>query len=219
MGEGPQRQSSATHPFISFAPPTAALRMNKFFGCGKRLSNGNSLASLFPTRHLTPLSSEEQWTSVRHLGHLSPSTPAVAELQTAAPASALRKELGFTDLVLASYFSSSSLIFFGSRGKAGPAHVVLWLLAIALFFLPQALVVSFLNNASMEGGLYRMGPHAFGGRHRLLVALNLWMYVSSTSPRSASSPPTTQPTPWIGRRRGRRHRGFFWPHQSPSSAD
>jgi amino acid transporter len=68
--------------------------------------------------------------------------------------------------------------FFGSAAKAGPAHVVLWLLAIALFFLPQALVVSYLNQRlHMEGGLYEWARHAFGDAIGFLVALNLWMYV------------------------------------------
>jgi amino acid transporter len=112
------------------------------------------------------------------LATLSPSTPAVAELQTAAPDSALRKELGFTDLVLASILLVVVPDFFGSAVKAGPAHVALWLLAIALFFLPQALVVSFLNQRlPMEGGLYEWARHAFGDAIGFLVALNLWMYV------------------------------------------
>lgn len=109
---------------------------------------------------------------------LSPSSPAIAELQTAAPATSLRKELGFTDLVLASILLVVVPDFFGSAVKAGPAHVVLWLLAIALFFLPQALVVSFLNQRlPMEGGLYEWARHAFGDAVGFLVALNLWMYV------------------------------------------
>jgi len=55
---------------------------------------------------------------------------------------------------------------------------MLWLLAIALFFLPQALVVSFLNQRlPMEGGLYEWARHAFGDAIGFLVALNLWMYV------------------------------------------
>jgi amino acid transporter len=112
------------------------------------------------------------------LATLSPSTPSVAELQTVAPAAALRKELGFTDLVLASILLVVVPDFFGSAVKAGPAHVVLWLLAIALFFLPQALVVSFLNQRlPMEGGLYEWARHAFGDAVGFLVALNLWMYV------------------------------------------
>jgi len=49
------------------------------------------------------------------LATLSPSTPAVAELQTAAPASALRKELGFTDLVLASILLVVVPDFFAPR--------------------------------------------------------------------------------------------------------
>ena len=55
---------------------------------------------------------------------------------------------------------------------------MLWLPAIALFFLPQALVVSFLNQRlPMEGGLYEWARHAFGDAIGFLVALNLWMYV------------------------------------------
>ena len=99
-------------------------------------------------------------------------------MQTIAPAAALRKELGFTDLVLASILLVVVPDFFGSAVKAGPAHVVLWLLAIALFFLPQALVVSYLNQRlPIEGGLYEWARHAFGDAVGFLVALNLWMYV------------------------------------------
>ena len=109
---------------------------------------------------------------------LSRTTPAIAELQPAAPAAALRKELGFADLVLASILLVVVPDFFGSAVKAGPAHVVLWLLAIALFFLPQALVVSYLNQRlPIEGGLYEWARHAFGDAIGFLVALNLWMYV------------------------------------------
>ena len=109
---------------------------------------------------------------------LSGTSPAIPELRTAASAAALRKELGFTDLVLASILLVVVPDFFGSAVKAGPAHVVLWLLAIALFFLPQALVVSYLNQRlPIEGGLYEWARHAFGDAIGFLVALNLWMYV------------------------------------------
>ena len=109
---------------------------------------------------------------------LSRNSPAIAEVQTTAPAAALRKELGFADIVLASILLVVVPDFFGSAVKAGPAHVVLWLLAIALFFLPQALVVSYLNQRlPMEGGLYEWARHAFGDAIGFLVALNLWMYV------------------------------------------
>ena len=112
------------------------------------------------------------------LSSRSTSSPAIGESPASAPAAALRKELGFTDLVLASILLVVVPDFFGSAVKAGPAHVVLWLLAIALFFLPQALVVSFLNQRlPIEGGLYEWARHAFGDAVGFLVALNLWMYV------------------------------------------
>ena len=68
--------------------------------------------------------------------------------------------------------------FFGTAVKAGPAHVLLWLIAIATFFIPQALVVAHLNRCmSIEGGLYQWARHAFGDAVGFLVAWNLWLYV------------------------------------------
>jgi amino acid transporter len=90
----------------------------------------------------------------------------------------LRKELGFLDLVLASILLVVIPDFFGTAVKAGPAHVLLWLIAIATFFIPQALVVAHLNRCmSIEGGLYEWARHAFGDGVGFLVAWNLWLYV------------------------------------------
>jgi glutamate:GABA antiporter len=90
----------------------------------------------------------------------------------------LRKELGFIDLVLASILLVVVPDFFGTAVLAGPSHVVLWLIAIALFFIPQALVVSHLNERMpMEGGLYEWARHAFGDAVGFIVAWNLWLYV------------------------------------------
>jgi glutamate:GABA antiporter len=90
----------------------------------------------------------------------------------------LRKEMGFLDLVLASILLVVLPDFFGTAVKAGPSHVLLWLLAIALFFIPQALVVSHLNRRMpIEGGLYEWARHAFGDAIGFLVAWNLWLYI------------------------------------------
>ena len=90
----------------------------------------------------------------------------------------LRKELGFNDLVLASILLVVIPDFFGTAVKAGPSHVVLWLIAIALFFIPQALVVAHLNQRMpMEGGLYEWARHAFGDAVGFIVAWNMWLYV------------------------------------------
>jgi amino acid transporter len=89
----------------------------------------------------------------------------------------LRKELGFLDLVLASLLVVIP-DFFGTAVKAEPAHVLLWLIAIATFFIPQALVVAHLNRClPIEGGLYEWARHAFGDAVGFLVAWNLWLYV------------------------------------------
>jgi glutamate:GABA antiporter len=68
--------------------------------------------------------------------------------------------------------------FFGTAVKAGPAHVVLWLAAIVLFFIPLALVVVHLNGLMpLEGGLYEWARLAFNDQVGFLVAWNLWLFV------------------------------------------
>ncbi len=92
--------------------------------------------------------------------------------------SALPKELGYLDLVLASILLVVIPDFFGAAVKAGSAHVVLWLIAILLFFIPQAFVVAHLNRLMpLEGGLYEWTRLAFNDGIGFLVAWNLWLYV------------------------------------------
>ena len=88
----------------------------------------------------------------------------------------LRKELGIADLALAQILIVIVPEFFGTAVKAGPSHVVLWLLAIFSFFIPQALVVSHLNRLMpLEGGLYEWARLAFSDRIGFLVAWNMWL--------------------------------------------
>jgi glutamate:GABA antiporter len=105
--------------------------------------------------------------------------PSVASFDPAlnSQAASLRKELGLTDLILATVLFVVVPDFFGTAVKAGPAHFALWLLGIALFFIPQALVVSHLNrHMPIEGGLYEWARHAFGDVVGFLVAWNLWLF-------------------------------------------
>jgi glutamate:GABA antiporter len=89
---------------------------------------------------------------------------------------ALRRELGIVDLALAQILIVIVPEFYGTAVKAGPAHVVLWLLAILLFFVPQALVVAHLNRLMpLEGGLYEWARLAFGDSIGFLVAWNVWL--------------------------------------------
>ena len=66
-----------------------------------------------------------------------------------------KKELGLTDLVLTQILFIVGLPWVGVAAKQGPSHVVLWLAAIALFYIPSAVVVIYLNRAMpLEGGTY-----------------------------------------------------------------
>jgi glutamate:GABA antiporter len=88
----------------------------------------------------------------------------------------LRRELGIWDLALAQILIVIVPEFFGTAVKAGSSHVVLWLFAILLFFIPQALVVAHLNRLMpLEGGLYEWARIAFSDRVGFLVAWNMWL--------------------------------------------
>ncbi len=65
----------------------------------------------------------------------------------------------------------------GTAAKLGSLHLAFWLLAAALFYLPQAAVVIFLNRLMpLEGGLYQWATVGLGGFCGFLVAWNLWAY-------------------------------------------
>jgi glutamate:GABA antiporter len=101
-----------------------------------------------------------------------------AEARVESQSAGLRRELGLVDIVLAQILFIVVPDFFGTAVKAGPSHVVFWLVAIVLFFIPQALVVSHLNNLiPLEGGLYQWARLGFGDATGFMVAWNLWLYV------------------------------------------
>jgi glutamate:GABA antiporter len=92
--------------------------------------------------------------------------------------SALRKELGLLDLVLAQLLIIIVADYMGTAVKAGSSHVVFWLLAITAFFFPLALVVIHMSRLlPVEGGLYEWARIAFNDQIGFLVAWNLWLYV------------------------------------------
>lgn len=100
------------------------------------------------------------------------------ESEIQAHSSGLRRELGLVDLVLAQILLVIIPDFFGTAVKAGPSHVVLWLSAMLLFFVPLALVVAHLNRLMpLEGGLYEWARLAFGDQVGFLVAWNLWLFI------------------------------------------
>jgi len=101
-----------------------------------------------------------------------------AEARVEAHSSALRKELGVRDLVLTQILFIVGLAWIGVAGKLGSSHVILWLLAIVLFYLPSAAVVIYLNRLMpLEGGLYQWAKLGFNEAVGFVLAWNLWLYV------------------------------------------
>lgn len=103
---------------------------------------------------------------------------AQAEARVEAHSAALKKELGVRDLVLTQILFIVGLSWIGVAGKLGPSHVVLWLLAIVLFYLPSAAVVMYLSRLMpLEGGLYQWAKLGFNETVGFMLAWNLWLYV------------------------------------------
>ena len=103
---------------------------------------------------------------------------AQAEAAVEAHSASLKKELGVRDLVLTQILFIVGLAWIGVAGKLGPSHVILWLLAIVLFYLPSAAVVMYLNRLMpLEGGLYQWAKLGFNEMIGFMLAWNLWLYV------------------------------------------
>jgi amino acid transporter len=101
-----------------------------------------------------------------------------AEQEVEQRSSVFKKELGLWDLVLTQILFVVGLSWVGIAGKLGPSHVIFWLLAIVLFYIPSAIVVIYLNRAMpLEGGLYQWAKLGFNNLIGFLVAWNLWLFV------------------------------------------
>jgi glutamate:GABA antiporter len=89
----------------------------------------------------------------------------------------LKKELGLTDLTLTQILFIVGLPWVGVAAKQGPSHVILWMLAVALFYVPSAVVVTHLNRVMpLEGGLYQWAKLGINELIGFLVAWNLWLF-------------------------------------------
>jgi amino acid transporter len=105
-------------------------------------------------------------------------TLAQEEARVEARSASLKKELGVRDLALTQILFIIGLTWIGVAGKLGSSHVVLWLLAMVLFYLPMTAVVIYLNQLMpLEGGLYQWAKLGFNSTVGFLLAWNLWLYV------------------------------------------
>src|SRR5436853_722836 len=133
----------------------------------------------------------------------------VDETSVEARSASLTRELGVTDLALTQILFIVGLPWVGVAAKLGPSHVVFWLLAIALFYLPSAAVVTYLNRLMpLEGGLYQWAKLGFNDLVGFLVAWNLWLFaILNTSDTGLQ---VTQYIVYILGPRGERLTGSYW---------
>ncbi len=88
----------------------------------------------------------------------------------------LKKELRLTDLVSIQILNVIAFTWIGTAAQLGPSHLVFWLLAVTLFYIPSGIVVAHLaREMPLEGGLYQWAKLRFGPLAGFLVAMNIWL--------------------------------------------
>ena len=110
----------------------------------------------------------------------APATSSVIDAREAdvqSRSAVLRKDLSLRDLVFAQILFIVGLQWVGVAAKQGPSHVIFWLIAVTLFYLPSAGVAVWLNKVMpLEGGLYQWAKLGFNEFMGFIVAWNLWVF-------------------------------------------
>jgi amino acid transporter len=100
--------------------------------------------------------------------------PVTAPEGRAAPA--LPREMGLRDVVLFNITAIVGLRWLTTAGRIGPLSLVLWGLAMVIFFLPSAMAVRELTDIDpSEGGLYCWVTRAFGPKHGFIAGWGYWV--------------------------------------------
>jgi amino acid transporter len=93
-----------------------------------------------------------------------------------APEQALPREMGLRDVVLFNVTAIVGLRWLTTAGRIGALSLVLWALAMLIFFVPSALAVRELTDIDPgEGGLYRWVSRAFGPQHGFVAGWGYWV--------------------------------------------
>jgi amino acid transporter len=99
-----------------------------------------------------------------------------AEHKVELKSAALKKELRLLDLVGIQILNIVGLYWVGTAGKLGSSHIMFWLPAVMLFYIPSGIVVAHLvKEMPLEGGLYQWAKLRFSPLVGFLVATNLWL--------------------------------------------
>jgi glutamate:GABA antiporter len=98
-----------------------------------------------------------------------------AEREVRRHSAELKKELRLGDLVLTQILFITGVFWFGTAGKLGSSHIMFWIPAVLLFYIPSGMVVVHLNREMpLEGGIYQWAKLRFGDGAGFLVAWNIW---------------------------------------------
>lgn len=99
-----------------------------------------------------------------------------AEHKVETQSASLKKPLGLWDLVLTQILFVVGSSWVGAAAKVGQAHLLIWLLAILVFYIPQAAVVVYLaNRMPLEGGIYQWAKLGFNEFAGFITAWNVWL--------------------------------------------
>jgi amino acid transporter len=107
---------------------------------------------------------------------MTETTEATPAAQSSPADPALVRQLTLRDLVLFNVVAVLGLRWVATSAKAGASALVLWLLAAALFFVPQGLAVIALSSRyPEEGGIYAWAKRTFGEGHGFLCGWCYWI--------------------------------------------
>jgi glutamate:GABA antiporter len=101
-----------------------------------------------------------------------------AQDSAAAPEDAvgLRRTLGTRDVVLFNLVAVLGIRWFSTAARSGPSSITLWVLAAAMFFIPEGLAVAELaSRYPRAGGIYAWTKQRFGEGHAFLCGWCYWI--------------------------------------------
>jgi amino acid transporter len=88
----------------------------------------------------------------------------------------LRRSLGVVDVVFINVAAILGTRWLSTAAQMGPSSLVLWLLAVLLFFVPCGLTVMELSSRHPgEGGIYLWSKTAFGEWHGFISGWTYWV--------------------------------------------
>jgi len=88
----------------------------------------------------------------------------------------LHRTLGVMDLVFLNVAAIIGVRWLSTAAQLGPSSLVLWILAVLIFFVPSGLTVMELSSRDPgEGGVYLWSKEAFGEMHGFIVGWAYWI--------------------------------------------